>query len=199
MLICVTNRKLCKDDFLSRINQLAKGKPHAIMLREKDLSLTEYEYLAGQVKKICDLYEVRLIINQSITTAAKLKLTNIHLSMSDLRLSKNKMGKFMVGASVHSVPEAKEAQELGASYLIAGHIFPTDCKKGALPRGLSFLKEVCDSVTVPVFAIGGISRDKVNDVTQAGAKGLCVMSEAMTCPNPIDFANSFRVINLKDR
>lgn len=193
MLICVTNRKLCKDDFLSRVNQLAKGKPHAVMLREKDLSLKDYEYLAGKAKEICDLYEVPLIINQNITTAKKLKLTNIHLSISDLRLYKNEVGEFVVGASVHSVLEAKEAQELGASYLIAGHIFPTDCKKGVPPMCLLFLKEVCDSVTIPVFAIGGITKDKVKDVTDAGANGICVMCEAMTCSNPADFVSRFFV------
>ena len=102
---------------------------------------------------------VPLIINQNISVAAKLKLPNIHLSMPDLRKYKNELLPFIqLGASVHSVSEAVEAQELGASYLIAGHIFSTDCKKGVPPRGLSFLTEVCDAVTIPVFAIGGISQ-----------------------------------------
>jgi thiamine-phosphate diphosphorylase len=192
MLICVTSRKLCRDDFLSRLKQLAQGKPYAIMLREKDLSLTEYECLAAKVKEICDLYGVPLIINQNIATAAKLKTNNIQLSISDLRLCKNEVSKLIVGCSVHSVSEAKEAEKLGASYLVAGHIFPTDCKKGVPPRGLWFLKEVCASVTIPVFAIGGITRDKVKAVTQAGAKGVCVMSQAMTCTNPVNLAKSFK-------
>jgi len=193
MLICVTNRQVCKDDYLSRISQLAKGKPHAIMLREKDLSLSEYEYLACKVKEICELYDVPLIINQNITTAAKLKLKNIHLSMSDLRLYKSEISEFVFGASVHSIVEAKEAQALGASYLIAGHIFSTDCKKGIPSRGLSFLKEVCTSVTIPVFAIGGITKDKVKDISKTEAKGICVMSESMTCTNPVDLTNDFRI------
>jgi len=193
MLICVTNRQVCQDDYLNRISQLAKGKPHAIMLREKDLSLTEYECLAGRVKEICDLYDVPLIINQNIPTAAKLKLKNIHLSMSDLRQYKSEISDFVFGASVHSVAEAKEAQALGASYLIAGHIFSTDCKKGVPPRGLSFLEEVCTSVTIPVFAIGGISKDKVQDITKTGAKGISIMSESMTCTNPVNLTNEFRI------
>ena len=82
---------------------------------------------------------------------------------------------------MHTASEAKEAQELGADYLIAGHIFSTDCKKGVPARGLTFLKEVCDSVTVPVFAIGGITKDRIEDVLSTGAKGICIMSEAMTC------------------
>lgn len=194
MLICLTNRKLCKDDFLNRINDIAKGKPHAIMLREKDLSLEEYEHLAIKVKEICDIHEVPLIINQNIETASKLNLSNIHLSMSDLRKYKNDLHQFTnIGASVHSVLEAKEAQGLGASYLVAGHIFSTDCKKGVPPRGLSFLKEVCNCTSIPVFAIGGITKNKVKDVINAGAAGMCIMSEAMTCLSPTKLSDSFRI------
>lgn len=194
MIIYVTNRQLCKDDFLTRIDQLAQGKPHAIILREKDLSLTEYEALAGEVRGICDRHKVNLIVNQNILTAAKLKIARIHLSISDLRRYRNEVSQFIVGASVHSETDAREAQTLGASYLIAGHIFATDCKKGTEPRGLPFLKIVCASVAIPVYAIGGMTRDRANDVMQAGVRGICIMSEAMTCTNPADLAGSFRVI-----
>jgi thiamine-phosphate pyrophosphorylase len=194
MLILVTNRKLCHDDFLQRIEQLAKGKPHAIMLREKDLNEVEYEYLAKRVEEICEDTHVPLIINQNITVAKKLKLLNIHLSISDLRKHQNDLLPFInIGASVHSVSEAAEAQELGASYLIAGHIFSTDCKKGVPPRGLPFLKEICDSVQIPTFAIGGITKNSVKDVLKTGAKGMCIMSEAMTCQNPGELAEKFRM------
>lgn len=182
MVIYVTNRKLCRDDFLCRIDKLAKEKPHAIMLREKDLGPHEYEALAGKVKEICAKNGVRLIVNGNMDVASKLGIPDVHLSMTNLRLHKDSLPCFKrVGVSVHTASEAKEAQELGADYLIAGHVFPTDCKKGVPARGLTFLKEVCDSVTVPVFAIGGITKDRIEDVLSTGAKGICIMSEAMTC------------------
>jgi thiamine-phosphate pyrophosphorylase len=182
MVIYVTNRKLCRDDFLCRIDMLAKKKPHAIMLREKDLEQYEYEALAGKVKSICDINGVSLIVNGHIETASKLGIPCIHLSMASLRVHAAGLEGFTsVGVSVHTASEAKEAQEMGADYLIAGHVFPTDCKKGVPARGLTFLKEVCDSVTVPVFAIGGITKDRIEDVLNTGAKGICIMSEAMTC------------------
>lgn len=194
MLILVTNRKLCKDDFLQRIQQLVQSKPNAIMLREKDLNGGEFEDLAKKVKGICDVSQVPLIINQNVTTAAKLKLLNIHLSISDLRKHQNDLLPFLnIGASVHSVSEAAEAQKLGASYLVAGHIFSTDCKKGVPPRGLPFLKEICESVSIPVFAIGGITNNRVKDVLETGAKGVCIMSEAMTCQNPSELKMQFRM------
>lgn len=194
MLILVTNRMLCKDDFIQRIQALVKGKPDAIMLREKDLVLEDFEVLVKKVKEICEEAQVPLIINQKVAAAAKLKLANIHLSISDLRKHQNVLYPFKkIGASVHSVSEAVEAEKLGATYLVAGHIFSTDCKKGVPPRGLPFLKEVCDSVRIPVFAIGGITKEHVSDVLETGAKGMCVMSEAMTCQNPTGLAKLFRI------
>lgn len=194
MLICVTNRTLCIEDFLQRIEKLAKGKPYAIMLREKDLHPDEYQALAIQVNEICQVHQVPLFINQNIEVAAKLKLPNIHLSMSNLLTYQNELQPFtQIGASVHSISEAKEAQALGATYVIAGHIFSTDSKKGVPPRGLSFLKEVCDSVTIPVFAIGGITKDRVEDVARTGATGMCIMSQAMTCLHPTELPNQYRI------
>lgn len=193
MLIYVTNRKLCHDDFLERIERLASGKPYAIMLREKDLPEVEFEALAAQVKKCCERHQVPLLLNQQIEAAKSLAIPAVHLSMENLRKHKHELHSFQqIGASVHSVEEAIEAQELGAHYLIAGHIFATDSKKGLPPRGLSFLKEICNSVSVPVFAIGGITKERAKAVLQTGAKGMCIMSEAMTCPNPGQLAHQFR-------
>ena len=78
-----------------------------------------------------------------------------------------------IGISIHSVEEAKEAEQLGASYLTAGHIYATDCKRGLPPRGLGFLKEVCREVSIPVYGIGGIKFDEEqwNDMKKCGAVG----------------------------
>lgn len=86
-----------------------------------------------------------------------------------------------IGCSIHSVEEAVEAQKLGASYITAGHIYATDCKKGLAPRGLEFLKEVCESVTIPVYAIGGIDVEgtRRDEVKMCGAAGSCIMSGMM--------------------
>ena len=86
-----------------------------------------------------------------------------------------------IGISIHSVEEAKEAERLGASYLTAGHIYATDCKRGLPPRGLGFLKEVCREVSIPVYGIGGIKFDEEqwNDMKKCGAVGGCVMSGMM--------------------
>ena len=86
-----------------------------------------------------------------------------------------------IGVSVHSAEEAREAVRLGASYLTAGHVFATDCKKGVPPRGLEFLKEICELAPVPVYGIGGIRLDteQIREVLAQGAAGACIMSQMM--------------------
>ena len=107
-----------------------------------------------------------------------LSISRIHLPLS--MLTKELCAEFQtVGASVHSIEEAQKAERLGASYIIAGHIFATDCKRNLAPRGLEFLNNVCRSVKIPVYAIGGITPDNLRDVLNAGAAGACVMSGLM--------------------
>jgi thiamine-phosphate diphosphorylase len=192
MIISVTNRLLCKDNFLERIEQIAKALPHSIILREKDLLPEKYEQLASECLKICSLYNVRLVINSHIDVAQKLKITNINLPMKIFLKHSDKLSAFeCIGVSVHSVEEAKYAECKGASFLIAGHIFQTDCKKGVPPRGLDFLKHVCEAVNIPVFAIGGITQLNTIDVLNAGAAGICIMSQLMTCKNPEEILRTY--------
>ncbi|MDO9491567.1 thiamine phosphate synthase [Acetobacterium sp.] len=192
MLICITNQKLCRDDFLNRINEIASGKPDAIMLREKELDEPDYQELAIKVKEICERQQVKLIINHNLETAKRLKLGAVQVSIDDIRKKGEAIKNFdQVGVSVHSVEQAREADAWGAAYLIAGHVFPTACKKGLPARGLRFLKEVCDSVSIPVYAIGGISESNYKIVLITGAQGVCIMSEAMTCSNPETLAQRF--------
>lgn len=186
-IVCVTNRKLCQEDFLERIEKIAKVNPKGIILREKDLEQTEtYADLAKAVLEICNKYHTPCILHSFVEVAKKLNCNAIHLPFPLLlTLSENDRSKFKIlGASCHSVEEAKEAQELGCTYIIVGHIFETDCKKGLKGRGLEFLQEVCEAVSIPVYAIGGIDVHNINEVRKIGASGACIMSGLMTCEEP---------------
>jgi thiamine-phosphate pyrophosphorylase len=99
-----------------------------------------------------------------------------------LNLSAEQKKKFVVlGVSIHSVEEAISAYQAGATYLTAGHIFTTDCKKDLPPRGLDFLHTVCTAVPIPVYAIGGIDENNTITCIQEGAAGVCMMSSYMQC------------------
>lgn len=216
-VIAVTNRKLSQRPFLEQIKRVCQLRPGAIILREKDLSETEYAKLAEEVYNITTGYDVRLIIHTYINVARELGINTVHMSLHNMReyrkefiVNVNKINNTInanvnsinsinsvnsinitadinsnvditIGCSIHSVEEAVEARNMGASYITAGHVYVTDCKKGLAPRGLDFLKNVCDSVDIPVYAIGGINIDdgRREEVKKYGAAGSCIMSGMM--------------------
>lgn len=188
-VLCVTNRSLCGTDFLSRIEEIARCSPCGILLREKDMTPEEYGVLAKKVMEICGRYDVPCILHSFIRTAQTLNAHAIHLPLPLLRTMTAEEKSFFsaIGASCHSVEDAREAQALGCTYITAGHIFVTDCKKGVPPRGIHFLSEVCESVSIPVYAIGGIDGHNAAEVRKAGAAVICVMSGLMRCENPAEY------------
>ena len=192
-ILCVTDRKGCREDFLTRIERIAACHPAGIILREKDLSPEEYEPLAEQVMEVCARYDVKCILHSFVDTAISLHADAIHLPLHILRemTSEQKKHFSTIGASCHSVEDAMEAQRLGCTYITAGHVFETDCKKDLPGRGLAFLKAVCESVSIPVYAIGGISAGNLRSVRGAGAKGACIMSGLMRCEDPAAYLPSF--------
>ena len=182
MVICVTHRLLCPDDFLERLDRIAAQHPYAIVLREKDLSESEYEALARDCLRICQKYAVPLHLNSQIAVARRIGCDGIHLPFHLLLQHKNELDDFSrVGVSLHSPEEAAQLADTPATYVQAGHVFPTDCKAGVPPRGLSFLRAVCQATDLPVFGIGGINAERYPAVLQTGAAGACIMSGLMTC------------------
>lgn len=141
----------------------------------------EYGKLAKAVMSICESHGVKCILHSFCDIAIELKADAIHLPLGILReMPREKLDCFAcIGASCHSIEEALQAQALGCSYITAGHVFETDCKKGLQGRGLGFLREVCEAVDIPVYAIGGITADNIGSVRSAGAAGACLMSSLM--------------------
>lgn len=177
-VISISNRKLCTDDFLSRLESISNSGVDSIYLREKDLSQEEYQKLAKKVLEICNNCDIYIV--KYIDVAKTLGCDSIHLSFKNFLSNYNDLQCFKnVSVSVHSVSEAIESQSLGATRLITGHIFATDCKKNLAPRGLEYLKDICNIVNVPVYAIGGITPQNVNEIAYCGADGICVMSSLM--------------------
>ena len=164
--------------------RVCRLQPKAVILREKDLSEEEYLKLAEEVLEMARKYKVECRLHFYWEVALTLEQSAIHLPLWKLREMKEEDKKrfAIIGTSIHSVEEAREAQMLGSTYLTAGHIYTTDCKKGVAPRGIAFLQEVCSQVSIPVYAIGGIHvrEEQIAEVMDAGASGGCVMSGMMT-------------------
>jgi len=180
-IIAVTNRNLCRYGLSEQIDRIGTmgvniEKPDMIILREKDLPENEYERLAIMVREKCRKYEIECILHTYINIAIRLKCRKIHLTVLVLKENSWCLKHFdEVGVSVHSVEEAIWAEKNGAAYVIAGHIFETDCKKGVPSRGLLFINKVCNSVSIPVYAIGGIDNEKIKLLKDTDIAGVCIM------------------------
>ncbi|WP_101773380.1 thiamine phosphate synthase [Peptostreptococcus faecalis] len=192
----ITNRKLCKNlpKRLEEVLYLYKKGDYlssftieGVVLREKDLSREEYASLLREVMKVCKYYGVDIILHRNWKEGIDFGINKIQLPLNDIKsiccneYNKEVFFKYYkdISVSVHSVNEAKIAYSLGATSVVAGHIFNTECKKGLEPRGLSFLNDVCESIEIPVYAIGGIDEEKSKLAILNGAKGVCMMSEIM--------------------
>ena len=184
-IIGVTNRLLCKKDFFEQIEFICKENLYGLILREKDLDDKTYEEFAVKCNDICKKYNVLFFINSKIKIAQELKIKNIQVSFNDFLTNKDILNSFYnVAVSIHSLSEAMIVEKFLEQakqniFLIAGHIFETDCKKGLKPRGTQFLKEICDNVKLPVFAIGGINEQTINQLKGINIEGVCLMSSLM--------------------
>ncbi|MFL1707354.1 thiamine phosphate synthase [Campylobacter sp. MOP7] len=184
-LICITNRHL-SSDFLGDLSRIvSEKKPNAVILREKDLDECEYKHLALEVLKITRNSSTRLILHTHLDIALRLGVKNLHLPFGEfLKFNETKTKRDLVknenltiGVSVHSLDEAIMAQNLGAKYVIAGHIFKTKSHESTPPRGLEFLKEICANLNIKTYAIGGINAKNLSQIKDAGASGACMMRE----------------------
>ena len=184
-MIAVTDRNLCRSDFLTQVRKVAALHPNALILRERDLSDGVYLELAGQVQEICRSEEVPFFVHARIEIAREIGCPNVHLPLPVLRgLGGRRPAGFpkassCVSVSCHSMEDMQEAVSAGADRIILGTIFETACKKGLRGTGLSFVQEISSACPVPVYAIGGIKESNIDAVIAAGAAGGCMMSRFM--------------------
>ena len=194
----ISNRKLCENENLERQIEkiflayekkiiLKKFEIVSLTLREKDLDKNEYLNLVEKIYPICKKHKINLILHQNydLNLDDRYMIKGLHLSYEIFKsLNKNIREDFIkkykrIGVSIHSLDEAKEVENLGASYVVAGHIFETDCKKGLEPRGLKFIEDLSSALTIPIFAIGGIDEKNSQSVIDSGAFSVCMMSSLM--------------------
>lgn len=188
-MIVITNRKLVRGDFLKQIEKVLLLSPKALILREKDLEDAAYEKLAVQVMALCDKAQVPCFLHSRMQLAKRLGCRCIHLpfalfmeTVDPIRMSGSVSSYLLfdqISVSCHSLEEAKAAEEAGADQIVLGTIFETSCKPGRKGRGPEFVREVCEAVSIPVYAIGGVTTVNLPLLKEAGAAGGCMMSGFM--------------------
>lgn len=191
MLVVVTDRKLCKDlDLIFVMEAALRGGAHRIILREKDWCVSSYQRVAAAISR---KYSSRLIVHSRPSIAKAVGAHGLHLTMPILKgLAKrtvfekeNNFPKNMeISVSVHTNEEANFAQNWGADWVLAGHVFRTQSKRGQKPKGVLFIEKMAKEITLPIVAIGGITPQNQAEVYEAGASGVAVLSPVMASKDP---------------
>ena len=189
--IVITNRHLVQGDYLKQLEKVTKLHPHALILREKDLTDDAYESLAKKVFDLCKREDITFFLHTKIEIARKIGCQNIHLSIPVLKgLSETEKKALTedfceISISCHSMEDVEIAMAGGATQIILGTIFETECKKGVLGKGVEFVREICQKCPLPVYAIGGMNLQRLPLVIDAGAAGCCMMSGFMQTTKPL--------------
>ena len=176
-----------EEEFLFRVEEALKGGATLLQLREKEKTTREYIELAKKVHSITKKYNVPLIIDDRVDVALGVDAEGVHVGQSDMpvQLARKLMGNDkIVGATTKTVLQAKEAYNQGADYLGVGAIYPTTTKVKTIITSTDTLKDICNSVPIPVNAIGGLNKDNIDVLKGISISGICVVSAIMKAENP---------------
>lgn len=180
LLYAVTDRHWLKGRTLHCVvKESLDGGVSFVQLREKQLNEERFIEEAKDLKKLCHEYKVPFIINDNVDVALAIDADGVHVGQKDmevedvrLKLGPNKI----IGVSAQTVQQAKLAEKQGADYLGVGAVFPTSSKEDASDVTYETLKEICEAVSIPVVAIGGITQENVSMLAKSGICGIAVIS-----------------------
>lgn len=194
-LYLITDRAIVSDnDLFWAVEEALKGGVKAVQLREKDLKIRELLNMAYRMRELTMRYGAKLFINDRVDIAKAVGADGVHLGRRSIPPSaaRKVSEDLIIGVSTHSMEEAIEAERDGADFITLGPVYYTPSKAGhGEPLGLVTLKRVCSSVSLPVFAIGGIKHERIDDVLRSGATGVAVISAILGDNNIKDAAEKF--------
>ncbi|MCY7065019.1 thiamine phosphate synthase [Streptococcus oralis] len=182
-LYLVTNRyQDSLENFLEKVETACRSGVTIIQLREKNLTTNQYYQLAKQVKEITDAYQVPLIIDDRLDICLAVDAAGLHIGDDELPVSvaRKVLGpEKILGVTAKTVKRALEAETSGADYLGTGAIFPTTTKENAPITLISTLKTICQTVAIPVVAIGGLTSENIDQLIGTGIAGVTVVRDLM--------------------
>lgn len=180
LLYAVTDRAWTGEQtLLQQVEAALKGGVTCVQLREKNMDNTAFLREAREILNLCRQYKVPFIVNDNVEVAIACGADGIHVGQEDTAADevRRRIGRDMIlGVSVHTVEEAREAVRNGADYLGLGAVFPTSTKIDVDQMPNETLRAICDAVDVPVVAIGGINRSNIGKLTGSGIDGVALVS-----------------------
>lgn len=200
-LYAVTDRAWTKDKNLTlQIKEALDGGVTCVQLREKHLENDAFLKEAMEIGALCRKYKVPFIVNDNIEVALKSDADGVHIGQEDMDITSARkiLGeKKIIGVSVETVEQAMIAERSGADYLGVGAVFPTSTKDDAYSISFETLKEICQTVSIPVVAIGGICKDNVLKLKGSGIDGIAVVSAIFNSDDITKSTRELKELSLK--
>ena len=189
LLYAVTDQSWLKENetLLDVVTDVLKNGATFLQIREKDLSEGDFEVEAEKLKDICREHQVPYVVNDNVDIAMHIDADGVHVGQSDIkgRDIRSMIGnEKILGISAGTVEEAVAAEKAGADYIGVGAVFDTSTKKNARNLSMEKLKEISESVSIPVVAIGGISASNIMELINSGVDGVAVVSAIFAAENP---------------
>ena len=180
LLYAITDRHWLGEQTLhEQVQETLEGGATFIQLREKELDYDSFLEEAYDIQALCREYDVPFVINDNVELAVECDADGVHVGQSDMAAGdvRKMIGPDKIlGVSAQTVEQAKLAEEKGADYLGVGAVFPTGSKDDADEVSHETLKEICEAVSIPVVAIGGITIDNIPELAGSGICGISVIS-----------------------
>ena len=174
------------------LEQALQGGVNAIQLREKDLGGKELFELAEKTRRLCERYNAALFINDRVDVALAVDAAGVQLGKTSLPIEAGRslLGpEKLIGASVHSLEESRQAEQSGADFVLFGPVYFTPSKASfGAPQGLAALGKIVEISTRPVYAIGGITAKNTAEVRQVGVRGIALIAGIIAAEKPKDSA-----------
>ncbi len=194
-LYLITDRKITSPDLLCALESALQGGVRMVQLREKDLSSPELKKIAEKALKLTRFYGARLLLNGSPELAADIGADGVHLGIHSCQIPSARIilgEQSLISYSAHSLQEAESAAEQGADFITFSPIYQTASKaQYGQPQGLQSLANTCNKSPIPVYALGGITLNRVNEVLNAGAYGVALISAILAAT---DIENRSRLL-----
>lgn len=180
LLYAVTDSRWTgRQTLYEQVEEAIKGGITFLQLREKDLDEGSFLKEAEKMRDLCRKNQIPFIINDNVDIALKTGADGVHVGQEDMEAQdvRKILGEDkIIGVSARTVEQAVKAQQQGADYLGVGSVFTTGTKLDAGHVSYGTLKEICRSVTIPVIAIGGITKENVKELSGSGICGVAVVS-----------------------
>ena len=161
------------------VRDAVRGGVTMVQLREKGIDFDNYVAKAKEIKKITDEFHILFVINDNVEVAIASGADGVHMGQSDMAASDVramlKKGQIL-GVTARNTEQALAAEKMGADYIGSGAVFSTSTKSDAKNLPHSVLKEICQTVSIPVVAIGGITEDNILELKGCGINGVAVVS-----------------------